>query len=201
MTALSPPPAPSLTLQDLDHPEPLAIKPHVRREFAPPGEILGVRLAPIGERTIAFALVMGEGGVDLPEPPPVSSIVSRIAPGRPRPSLTIQRLPTTTPLSPSLAAQQVAVFLPMRTSSISSSASSGVSPNAKLSSSTITYSPYHRHRCGPVYSRIRPSFGPPFVGRSPVVRVTVGPCPMRWRRLRERGPLAGRTGRKEGGRQ
>jgi hypothetical protein len=57
----------SLPLQDLGQPESLAIKLHVRREFAPPREILGVRLAPIGERAIVFALVVCEGRVDLSE--------------------------------------------------------------------------------------------------------------------------------------
>ena len=61
---------PSLQLQDLNQPEPLAIKLHVRRKFPPPGEIRRVRLAPIFERAVAFPLVMGEGRVHVPEAPP-----------------------------------------------------------------------------------------------------------------------------------
>jgi hypothetical protein len=97
-----------------------------------------VRLAPIGERTVAFTLVVSEGGVDLPEPPPVKFDCLQ---DRARPPLPVldQRLPTTTPLLPSLAAQQVAVFFPMSTSSNNSSASSGLSPNEKLSSSAIIH--------------------------------------------------------------
>jgi hypothetical protein len=60
----------SLPIQDLGQPESLAIKFHVRREFAPPSEILGVRLAPIFKRAVAFPLVTGERRDHVPEAPP-----------------------------------------------------------------------------------------------------------------------------------
>jgi hypothetical protein len=61
---------PSLPLQDLNQPEPFAMELHVRREFAPPSEIFGVRLAPIFKRAVAFPLVISECRADLREPPP-----------------------------------------------------------------------------------------------------------------------------------
>src|SRR5579863_10615483 len=61
----------------------------------------------------------------------LSSTVSRITLGRPCPSLTIQRFPTTIPLSPSAAAH-TAVFLPMSTSSSNSSVRSGTSFETRL---------------------------------------------------------------------
>src|SRR5690349_19034598 len=56
-------------IQTGDEFEPLAPEHHVRRISSEPGEVSPVRLAPVGQRAIAFALVMGEGRVDLVEPP------------------------------------------------------------------------------------------------------------------------------------
>src|ERR1700722_4986215 len=122
----------------------------------------------------------------------MTSTVSRTTLGRPCPSLAIQRLPTETPLSPSLTAQHVRVFFPMSTSPSISSISSGLSPNAKLSSSAMT-----RPRIIIVFvvARLPPTrlaaapalIRPAFCWTIPLVRVSRRPrVQCAWRRRRER---------------
>jgi hypothetical protein len=81
---------------------------------------------------------MGEGRINVPEAAPRH--LDRLQHGTragPWPSFTIHRLLVSTPLSPSLAAQLVAVFFPISPSSSNLSASAGLSPNAKLSKSPM----------------------------------------------------------------
>src|SRR5262249_8039391 len=71
------------------------------------------------------------------------------AAGRPVPSSMTMRLPTWV-FSPSHAAQQVAVLVPASTNSASSAASSGLSPNEKVSrprqSSDVIHALHHERR-------------------------------------------------------
>ena len=56
--------------EDLDQPEPLAIELHVLRKGALLREIVRVRPPPISERPVSLGLLVGEGLVDVLEPPP-----------------------------------------------------------------------------------------------------------------------------------
>ncbi len=124
--------------EDLDQPEPLAIELHVLRKGALLREIVRVRPPPISERPVSLGLLVGEGLVDVLEPPPRQ--LDRLD-DRARPALAVVHdpsLPDLDAFEASLAAQQVAVFVPASTSSSNSSARAGLSPNAKLSRSGIT---------------------------------------------------------------
>jgi hypothetical protein len=94
-------------------------------------------LAPIFERAVAFPLVMGEGRVHVPEAPPckLNSLQDRA-----RPPLAVLDDPVLADNDAFVALASGpagADFLPVSTSSSNSSASSGVSPNEKLSSSSV----------------------------------------------------------------
>src|SRR5712671_7541341 len=51
--------------ENLNQTKTLAHQHHVIAEFAQPAKIRAVRRAPVGEAAIAFALVMGEGRIDI----------------------------------------------------------------------------------------------------------------------------------------
>jgi hypothetical protein len=51
--------------ETLDQPKALAIELHALRDSSLPREVVGVGQPPMAERTVAFALVVGERGVDV----------------------------------------------------------------------------------------------------------------------------------------
>jgi hypothetical protein len=113
--------------------EAFTIEQHVASKLTDTGEISPGCALPIGKTPIAFALTIGEGGVNTVEPPLGKLHSFDDCQRSPRLSSITIRFPTSVE-GPSLNAEEVAVFVPASTSAASSSASSGLSPNEKLSS-------------------------------------------------------------------